>query len=104
MRCRFRFADSVDAIAYLNDAGYDEVVFHVALWPTPEAERWVAVAFSRFLAGEAWAEGWLERKKGRWLQHGSGKRLFNCRRSRLASVAASIMMPVGYRAQGPFFM
>ena len=101
---RFRFAGGVDAVAYLNDAGYDELVFHVALWPTPEAERWVSAAFSGFLAGEVWAEGWLERKNGQWLQQGSGKRLFKCRRNRLATVAGSTVTPAGYRAQGPFCM
>ncbi len=101
---RFKFAGSVEAIAYVNDAGYDELVFHVALWPTPAAERWVAAGFSGFLAGDAWAEGWLERKNGRWLQQGNSKRLFNCRSNRLGTLAASTMTPNGYRAQGPFCM
>lgn len=101
---RFKFAGSIDAIAYLNDGGYDELKFHVALWPTEEAGEWIGVSFSGFLAGEAWAEGWMERKHGQWLQQGRSKRLFNCRRDRLTSVAASTMIADGYRVQGPFCM
>ena len=40
----FVFDKRASAIAWVGDAGFDELSIHVALWPTPDGERWVRVA------------------------------------------------------------
>lgn len=101
---RFKFNENVDAIAYVKHDGWDELVFHVALWPTPDCEQWVHCSNADFLAGEAWASGWLERRRGPWLQVSKGDPLFCCRRDRLEIVASAVIQAKGYKDNGPFQM
>ncbi len=96
--------EGIPAIASVHDAGYDELSVHVALWPAPEGTRWVGAAYAGFLAGDAYASGWLERRDGAWLQVSSQglKDSFSCRRARLATVASLEVRPVGYADRGSF--
>jgi hypothetical protein len=55
----------------VNRLGYGELAIHAALWPTPDADRWLPCFPARFLAGDVVAHGWLERTKGAWLQTSS---------------------------------
>lgn len=99
----YRFAfNGILAVAYVNDAGHDELVFHVALWPTAECERWIQCSNGGRLCGEAWALGWLERRDGVWLQVSSGRPSFTCRQDRLASIAVMKAAAKGYADSGPF--
>lgn len=94
----------IPALCSVNDAGYDELAIHVSLWPTPDGERWVRAAMAGFLAGDAYASGWLERRDGAWLQV-SSQRLrdqFSCRRDRLDQIAAIQVQPKGYADRGSF--
>jgi hypothetical protein len=95
---RFVFGKDVPAFAYLGDAGWDELSIHVALWPTKEGERRVAAVNAYFNAGEAYAAGWLERQRGAWLQSSTDQ--FCCRKSRIATVAETIITPRGFGDRG----
>lgn len=104
----FAFSFSVGeipAVASVHDAGFDELSIHVALWPTPEGERWVKPINAGFLAGDVFASGWLERRDGAWLQvsrdRGQGWG-FRCRQNRLGEVAALNLRPKGYADRGSF--
>lgn len=96
--------DGISALGSVHDAGYDELSIHVSLWPASDGKRWVGAARAGFLAGEAYASGWLERRDGAWLQV-SSQRLgdqFSCRRDRLDQVAAIEVQPKGYADRGSF--
>jgi hypothetical protein len=95
---RFVFGNGIPAVGYVSDAGWDEVSIHAALWPTKEGERWVAASNAGFLAGDAFAAGWLERLKGAWLQ--SSNTLFNCRKARMATIAEASVSPHGFGDRG----
>jgi len=60
--------DGLPAIAHIRDISFGELAVHVAINPTDRAEDWIESYNSGFLAGDAFASGWLEREKGRWLQ------------------------------------
>ena len=94
----------LSGIASVNDAGYDELSLHAALWPTEDAARWIQSSNACFLAGEVFASGWLERRDGAWLQVGRelSAHQFACRKHRLAEVAAITIEPNGYADRGSF--
>lgn len=94
----------IPALCSVHDAGYDELAIHVSLWPTPDGERWVGAAMAGFLAGDAYASGWLERRDGAWLQVSSQKLRdqFSCRRNRIDEVVAIQIQPKGYADRGSF--
>jgi len=96
--------EGIPAIASVNDAGYDELSIHVASWPSPESKKWVGAAWAGFLAGDAYASGWLERRDGAWLQVSTQglKDQFSCRRHRLVQVAQLEVEPKGYADRGSF--
>ena len=96
--------EGIPAIASVNDAGYDELSIHVAFWPSPESKKWVGAAWAGFLAGDAYASGWLERRDGAWLQVSTQglKDQFSCRRHRLVQVAQLEVEPKGYADRGSF--
>lgn len=102
----FRFSvGEIPAVASVHDAGFDELSIHVALWPTPEGERWVKSMNAGFLAGDVFASGWLERRDGAWLQVSRGSTQgwgFSCRQSRLNQVAELDLRPKGYADRGSF--
>ena len=61
----FDFPGGIPVEAYVKDAGFDELSIHVALRPTG---KFMGCVNAGFLAGEAYANGWLERRSGLWLQ------------------------------------
>lgn len=95
---RFSFPGGVAAVGYVGDAGWDEVSVHVALWPTEKSEYWIGASNAGFLAGEAYATGWLERQRGAYLQ--SSPDMFKCRKSRIATVAEAFVVPKGFGDRG----
>jgi hypothetical protein len=95
---RFIFGNSIPAVGYIGDAGFDEISIHAALWPTEEGEHRVAAYNVGFRAGEAFAQGWLERLKGAWLQ--SSNTLFSCRKARVTMIAETSVVPRGFGDRG----
>ncbi len=91
--------NGIPGIASVDDASWDELSIHVALWPSSTAREWVFAGNAGFLAGEVFAQGWLERRKGAWLQS-SGKPGFWCRKSKLALVAGLAIRPRGFAERG----
>ena len=102
-RAQFRFeVEGIPAVAHVSDAGWGELSINVALWPTADAS-WIGCSNAGFLAGDCFAHGWLERRKGRWLQT-PVRPEFQCRASRKATVAALAVKPNGYADHGRFMM
>ncbi|WP_372784998.1 hypothetical protein [Phenylobacterium sp.] len=98
---RFEFdLDGIPAVAWVDNAGWDELSVHVALWPTADCAEWINASNAGFLAGEVFAQGWLERQDGAWLQF-NGAPMFSCRRHRLAEVLALTQRPQGFADCGP---
>ena len=95
-------AGKIPALGWVSDAGFDELSFHVALWPTLDGERWVRCSNANRLAGEFFAYGWLERRRGLWLQTNSNP--LSARRHRLAEVASLVVSPKGYADAGRFIL
>ena len=85
-------------MASVGDAGFDEVSVHAALLPTPRAWDFIRLSNAGFIAGEAFAAGWLERRLGRWLQASPG--LFRCRREVLGILSEATIEPNGFASHG----
>lgn len=99
---RFLF-DRLPAIAHIRDIRFGELSVHVAINPTDKAEDWIDSSNAGFLAGDAFASGWLEREKGRWLQVSEGPT--GCVRAALLDrIVAARPEPVGYADNGRFMM
>lgn len=98
---RFSFA-GLPAIACVRDAGFDELVIQTAINPTPHAERWIRAINAGLDTGDAIASGWLERRKGKWLQTSEGKPAFSTRRNILSLVVTTAVEPNGYLDKGKF--
>jgi hypothetical protein len=99
--------DGIPGIGFVSDAGYDELAIHVALWPTAEGERFVEAGNGGLYAGELFASGWLERRKGAWLQVSNDVATgwsFRSRRDRLRTVAVMQVRPHGFAASGSFII
>jgi hypothetical protein len=91
------------AIAAVGDGGFGELFFKVAVNPSEDAEEWIeplTAYYERFRAGDGFAEGWLERKKGKWLQT-SGGPICHFRRQLLPVIAAADVKPNGYLPVAP---
>jgi predicted transcriptional regulator len=99
---RFTFG-TMPAIACVGDAGFGELIFHVAARPTQNAEEWIRADNAGFLAGDAFAAGWLERRAGKWLQT-SGGPICAFRRNMLPAVLQTEVRPSGYLAEGRLMM
>ncbi|MSQ73177.1 MAG: hypothetical protein EXR27_18110 [Betaproteobacteria bacterium] len=92
----FRFIlGDIPAVATVSDIGYDELSIHCAFWPTATGEKWIGACGAGFDTGEVLSTGWLERKDGAWLPFNSAQQL-NCRKNRLAYVAALDISANGY--------
>lgn len=99
---RFDFA-GMPAIASVRDVGFGELSIHVAVRPTKDAERAIRSANAGFYAGDAFAAGWLEREKGKWLQSSTNPATA-FRRDLLAMISAMAVEPKGFRSDGRFMM
>ncbi|AIB13206.1 hypothetical protein ABAZ39_14680 (plasmid) [Azospirillum argentinense] len=97
---RFDFA-GLPAIASVRGAGFGELGVSVAVRPTERAAEFVRTANAGFLAGDAFASGWLERKDGKWLQS-PDKPMNAFRRDLLPVIARETVEPRGFAASGPF--
>jgi hypothetical protein len=94
----FSFIADVPGLAWVGDAGWDELSIHVALWPTEKGSRWVKAMNAGFLAGDAYASGWLERRNGAWLQ--TYVKSLKCRRKYLRRVAEAAVRSNGFGDRG----
>jgi len=100
----YRFAfDDLPAIACVRDIGYGELSVHVAIEPTERAERHIRAYNAGFVAGEAFASGWLERESGAWLQT-SRSPTGSIRNALLDRVADAPLTPLGYADRGRVMM
>lgn len=93
--------DGVPASAFVHDIGYGELAFHVVLQPTG---KFMSSLDSGFSSGEASAGGWLERRKGLWLQDSGGRGMFTCRKHLVDRLAGLSVTPAGYGPKGKFYM
>lgn len=91
---------ALPARAAVRDIGHGELAIHVAIKPTGKFLGVGPVA--GFMAGEAQAAGWLERKTGAWLQ--SAEREFSCRKHLKAVLANLDIKPLGYGDRGRVMM
>jgi hypothetical protein len=99
---RFDFA-GIPALAYVGDAGYGELSIHVAVRPTVDAERMIVIPEAGFYAGDAFASGWFERDKGKWIQS-TDKPAAAFRRELLPIIANAVVEPNGFSRSGRFMM
>ena len=99
--CLFDFAlpNGLPARGYVGDIGHAELSIHVAINPNGDLVR---AGNGGFHAGDAFATGWLERKRGAWLQ--SATSLFSCRRKLLKPLALIVVEPKGYGDRGGVIM
>jgi hypothetical protein len=95
---RFVFPGAIDGIAAAHGIGYGEISIHAALRPRDDAARWIVTNNAGFLAGDAFATGWLERRTGAYLQSSPG--LFCCRAPFKPLIAAAEIAPLGYAEKG----
>ena len=75
----------------------------MAINPTDRAEDWIESHNAGFLAGDAFASGWLEREKGRWLQV-SDSPVGCARAALLGRIAGARPEPKGYADNGRVMM
>jgi hypothetical protein len=93
--------DGLPASAFVHDIGYGELALHVVLQPTG---KFMSALDSGFSSGEASAGGWLERRKGLWLQDSGGQGMFTCRKHLVDRIAGLSVTPAGYGPKGKFYM
>jgi hypothetical protein len=89
--------DGHPVIAYVNDAGFDEVSVHVTCRPTTlgrDSIRCVILHGWREY-GEAVTFGWLERRSGKYLQSGID---YHGTKEITAALGALVVEPLGLRA------
>jgi len=98
----FAFA-GMPGLASVSDGGFGELIFHVALYPTPDAHRWIDSSNAGFDAGDVFATGWLERQRGKWLMTPS-KPTGVFRKHLLPLLANSAIDPTGFLPEGRFIM
>jgi hypothetical protein len=98
---KFEFL-GMPALASVRDIRWGELSIHAALKPTAQGERWISAANAGFLAGEAFASGWLERKNGAWLQ--SAVHSLRIRKNLLDIAAEADIQPKGFGDRGRVIM
>lgn len=96
----FQLGD-LPASAYVNNLGSGELAFNIALKSTG---KFLDCWNGDFYAGETFATGSLERKRGLWLESSYGKPLFSCRRHLIERLANLDITPSGYGRQATLFM
>ena len=101
------------ARVYVGDLGSGELSVHVVLWPKPGTTAIRDGFHQAAPRGEVDAAGWLERRKGAWLQTSHRERdgrtvhhegMLAIKRHRLDQVAGATVMPLGFADGGKFFM
>jgi len=97
--------DGIPMLAGASETGYGEIRVTVAAWPTEQAQQSIHSVVSRYKLldwiGDAYAQGWLERQDGKYLQPSYRPEL-SCRPERLTTIAALNVEPQGYRDKRPF--
>lgn len=95
--CMFEFIlpNGLPAKGYVGDAGFGELSIHAAVNPRG---NWVRTLNAGFDAGDATAQGWLERERGAWLQ--SSQEMLTCRRALGKSLAELNAVPKGFGDRG----
>jgi hypothetical protein len=88
----------VPALAWLDDAGWDEVAVHACCLPTADGTRWIRCGDAGLVAGQAFACSWLERRAGRYLM--DEKDLFWSRQRLIPMLAQVDVQPMGYADHG----
>lgn len=87
--------DGQPASAWVSDINFDELRFHVAAHPI---DGFLKLSYPSLRSGGAIAQGFLERRNGKWLQRTAS--LFRCRRELVPSLAAINVNPDGYSEYG----
>lgn len=95
----FFLPNGLSVRGYIHDIGFNELSIHAAVNPNGD---WVRASNAGLDAGDAFAAGWLERRKGAWLQ--SATDMFNCRRKLIQSLADIMVQPMGYGDRGRVIM
>lgn len=90
----FSLPNGLPARGYVSDAGFGELAIHVVVNPKGD---WVKSFNSGFLAGDAFAGGWLEREVGAWMQ--TTNRLV-CRKRLVNELAGLDAVPMGFGDRG----
>jgi hypothetical protein len=106
--CRFEFTlGGIPGLAWVGDAGYDELKVHSVLWPDEDEEIRSRIFSSglysfRHPIGGVCAEGWFERREGCYLMPSYS--LFRRRIAHTPALAALKVEPHGYADHGRFRM
>lgn len=95
----FKLPNGMPAQAKFRDIGWGELEILVTVNPAGDRFKRSATGFD---AGDAFAQGWLEREKGAYLNTATD--LFNCRKSLVGALAALEVAPLGYGDKGPTHM
>lgn len=95
----FTLPNGMPVRGYVSDAGFDELNVHAAVNPTGTLVR---AGNATLAAGDAVAMGWLERRKGAWLQ--SSESRFSCRKALVGQLADMQAEPQGYGDRGRVIM
>lgn len=106
--CVFRFQlGRRAAVASVCDVGFGELSIHVMTEPTAYGEEIVEAAAlgtrqaRLFLKHcSAYARGYVERDRGRWLRWAGGPPLLSARRWQIEELAAMSIRPRGYQDRG----
>lgn len=92
----FRFTVAgLPAVGWVRDEGFGQLVMRATVSPNPEC-RFVSSVNAGFLAGEANAHGWLERREGCWLKSCWSPPYLWCRAHLLDRLADLKVEPMGY--------
>lgn len=95
----FKLPNGLLAQAKFRDIGWGELEILVTVNPAGDRFKQGSTGFD---AGDAFAQGWLEREKGAYLN--SATDLFNCRKPLVGALAALEVEPLGYGDKGPTHM
>jgi len=95
----FALPNGMPAQAKFRDIGWGELEVLVAINPDGDQFKKGSTGFD---AGEAFAQGWLEREKGAYMN--TATNLFKCRNSLVSVLAALKVEPLGYGDKGPTHM
>jgi hypothetical protein len=95
-QAKFEFTlDGRPVIAYVNDAGFDEVSVHAICCPTELGREFIRCEILHGWReyGEAVTFGWLERRSGKYLQSGV---IYHGTKEITAALGALVVEPLGF--------